>query len=298
MSFKIDSQISENQIEADIANYLGYITPFWSSRFRLESVDEQSTGADKLFNKFIPIYLQFKVSHGLNSNVQVPSQFIGKPLEKIISYRSNSKLSGNPILYFQLRKKAQKATEFQHNILFSLNQKPNQFGLYVAPLTLDLAEYEKALNSSLLTRIFTKDPFYYKNIEIIDTQTSKGILFKFNPFLRHHISIPPHILTQTHNHHYSYSKSGGDVVWHGGEILNDDFRLSNQLSQIYDFAYGKNVSWFNEDNYVEFIRQFQSENIDLKLDELNDLSKELTIMNFSKILKQKFNIKLMLLTSS
>ena len=47
MSFKIDSQLSEDQIVSDVSSYLGYITPFWAKRFRLISVDEQLTGADK-----------------------------------------------------------------------------------------------------------------------------------------------------------------------------------------------------------------------------------------------------------
>ncbi|TRW25347.1 hypothetical protein FMM05_08570 [Flavobacterium zepuense] len=60
-----DSELSEDQIEADVASYLGFITPFWSKRFQLKSVNEQLTGADKLFNRFVPIYLQFKASQGL-----------------------------------------------------------------------------------------------------------------------------------------------------------------------------------------------------------------------------------------
>ena len=67
MSYKLSSNLSENQIESDVASFLGYVTPFWSSRFRLMSVDEQATGADKLFDRFVPIYLQFKVSEGLKS---------------------------------------------------------------------------------------------------------------------------------------------------------------------------------------------------------------------------------------
>jgi len=56
-----DSDLSEDQIEADVTSYLGYITPFWSRRFGLKAVDEQLYGSDKLFDRFVPIYLQFKV---------------------------------------------------------------------------------------------------------------------------------------------------------------------------------------------------------------------------------------------
>jgi hypothetical protein len=47
MSFKLDSELSEMQIEADIATYFGWISPIGNSApFRLLDIDEQITGAD------------------------------------------------------------------------------------------------------------------------------------------------------------------------------------------------------------------------------------------------------------
>lgn len=40
-NYKLNSELSEAQIEVDVASYLGYITPFWTSRFQLNAIDEQ-----------------------------------------------------------------------------------------------------------------------------------------------------------------------------------------------------------------------------------------------------------------
>lgn len=297
MSFKIESQLSENQIESDVSSYLGYITPIWSSRFRLVSVDEQLTGADKLFNKFVPIYLQFKVSQGLDTNVSIIQRFRNKPLANIISYRRENNLSCNPILYFPLRRVAKTAEDYQHNILFKLNKPPKQYALYLAPLTLEISEYEKLMNKDWFMRFNPFSPFSNKELDIHDKSQVKSIMLGSNPFLRHHISIPPHVIVLTHNHHYSYSKSGGDVAWHGGEILNEDLRLSKQLLKILNDAYNKD-SWFREQEFVNFIREFSSNEdvLDYSVPEKNNHINPLSIIiDFSKGLKKKYNIKLMVL---
>ncbi|MBZ4191709.1 hypothetical protein [Niabella beijingensis] len=289
MSFKIDSQLSENQIESDVSSYLGYITPFWSKRFRLISVDEQTTGADKLFNRFIPIYLQFKVSHGLNPISPIALQFQKKPLANIINYRKNNNLSGNPILYFQLRKQAKTAQDLQHNILFQLNKPPQQYSLYVAPLTLEIAEYEKLLDADWLMKFYRFNPFFDRDFELHDTSSQRDILLGSNPFLRHHISIPPHTLVNTHDHHYSYSKSGGDVAWHGGEILSDDFRFSNQLLKILNTSYNRDFS-FSQRQFIEFINDFDDyRNVNNNEDDI------FQILRFSNYLKTTHNIRMLLL---
>src|SRR4051794_27372127 len=112
-----ESSLSEDQIEADVASFLGYVTPQWSSRLRLIAVNEQITGADKLFNRFLPLYLQFKVSEGLVPLSRKPFFSSPFPLQKIRLYRFNNHLSGDPILYFRLREKAKTAVDFQHNQL-------------------------------------------------------------------------------------------------------------------------------------------------------------------------------------
>jgi hypothetical protein len=298
MAFKIDSQLSENQIESDVSSYLGFITPIWAKRFRLISVDEQLTGADKLFNRFVPIYLQFKVSHGLNPNSTIISRFRNKPLANIIGYRNKNNLSGNPILYFQLRRQAKTATNFQHNILFNLNKPPFQYSLYIAPLTLELTEYENQLSGDWFMKFYPFDPFIQRELEIHDTFTKRNLAVGLNPFLRHHISIPPHTLVTTHDHHYSFSKSGGDVAWHGGELLYGDFRLSSQFLRIMNYSYNRDGFGMTQNQYSEFIDNFNNEFRIGDYSRFNDNSVRDKISNFGIDLKEKFQINLMFLAES
>jgi hypothetical protein len=298
MAFKIDSQLNENQIESDVSSYLGFITPIWARRFRLISVDEQLTGADKLFNRFVPIYIQFKVSYGLDPNSSILNRFLNKPLTNIISYRNKNNLSGNPILYFQLRRQAKTATDLQHNILFNLNKPPLQFGLYVAPLTLELTEYESQLSGDWFMKFYPFDPFIQRDLEIHDTFTQRNIAVGMNPFLRHHIAIPPHTSVTTHNHHYSFSKSGGDVAWHGGELLYGDFRLSAQFLRIMNYSYNRDGFGLTQNQYSDFIDNINREFRIGEYSRFNDNSIREKISNFGIDLKEKFQINLMFLTET
>ena len=231
-----DSELSEDQIESDVSSYLGYITPFWARRFRLLSVDEQETGADKLFNRFVPIYLQFKVSQGLKPlDLSFSLLRPQRPLQRIRDFRRNNGINSDPILYFKLRDIAKTAKDFQHNILKSLHQPPRQFAMYVAPLTLLIDEYNENLRTSFIDRFLTIDPFFYREERVLARTIKKhlGIV----PFLRGHVSIPPHEKVGTANHYYSYSKSGGNIAWHSGEKLKGDFRLSTQFTQILNYSY-------------------------------------------------------------
>lgn len=295
MSYKIKSELSENQIESDISSYLGYITPIWSKRYRLISVDEQITGADKLFNRFLPIYLQFKVSHGLNPKGTILYRFIDAPLAKIILYRKDNNLQTDPILYFELRKKANNALDFQHNILHSLHKPPNQFALYVAPLTFSISEYENILHNNWFLRYFLK-PYLWREIELHDTFTQKQIMIGNNPFLRHHISIPAHTKVTTHRHHYSFSKSGGDVAWHGGDLLNEDFRLSTQFTKIFNSFYFNREIGTNLEQYIEFIKGFELDyNRKSYMESFQSNDPFSIIQDFSRVLSNEYKIKLMLL---
>ena len=295
MTYKIASQLSENQIESDIASYLGFITPFWSDRYRLIAVDEQLTGADKLFNRFFPIYLQFKVSLGLNPSGRVFPFLQGKSLPNIISFRTHNNLSGNPILYFRLRKMAATARDFQHNILFRLHNPPQQFSSYIAPLTLSLTEYEEALNIKWFQRFWPHDPFSLKDIDIYDQPTVRNLKIGLNPFLRHHVSIPPHTIVNTDNHHYSFSQSGGDVAWHGGQVLNDDFRLSTQWLKILNDTYYRDDLGFNRESYYAFINEFISDTQNIGNNQFNINSFRETVIAFARRLKDNYDIKLMFL---
>lgn len=298
MSIHIESQLSEGQIESDIASYLGYVTPLWSKRYRLIKVDEQLTGADKLFNRFVPIYMQFKVSQGLNPEGSIRQWLQNKPLSKIINYRKPNNLSGNPILYFQLRKQAKHAVDLQHNILHKMHQPPHQYAMYVAPLTLTYKAYEKLMNAAWYFRFSPFEPFKYHEHELHDTTTRKNIILGNNPFLRHHISIPPHNVVATHDHHYSYSISGADLAWHGGEMFNDDFRLSTQINKILTTFYNSDNSGTTREEYLDFIQRFTQQKIDgFSNSDIMDFQNDSLqiIKNFASELKERYNITLMLL---
>lgn len=297
MSFKIESELSENQMESDIASYLGYITPIWSKRFRLISVDEQKTGADKLFNRFVPIFLQFKVSEGLNPDASILKQYLNKPLAKIIKYRKDNSLKGNPILYFELRKLAKNAVEFQHNILQKMHNPPKQYALYIAPLTMSLKEYEKLLNQDWYYKFNPFDPFDYRNLDLYDKTTSKNFSLGNNPFLRHHISIPAHTDIDTHKHHYSFSKNGSDLAWHGGKVIDGDFRLSKQLISIYSTFYSYKESGVLISGFIEQINKLNLEGFPPYNENSTSEDKQLKYISmFSNYLKSEYNIKLMFLT--
>ncbi|WP_234571962.1 hypothetical protein [Rhodohalobacter sp. 614A] len=279
--YKIDSELSESQIEADVASYLGYITPFWSNRFQLIAIDEQLSGADKLFNRFVPLYLQFKVSEGLkplkfNFHLTSPN----RPLQKIRKFRRDNSLSDNPILYFKLRDLAKNAKDFQHNILKSMHDPPKQYGLYVAPLSLTSEDYNESLNSSLLRRLFLIDPFFHKELRYYHNSFRQE--FKILPFLRGHISISPHEKVQSSNHYYAYSKLGSDVSWHSGSIMDGDFRLSYKISQIYEQFYDNLEMGYSSNEYQNFINEFMGSN-------------DYNVSSFSSYLKENFNIRLLFL---
>lgn len=296
MSFKIDSELSENQIEADVASYLGYITPIWSKRFRLISVDEQSTGADKLFNRFVPLFMQFKVSEGLNPKAFILTQYLNKLLAKIIKYRKDNGLKGDPILYFELRKKAKTVTEYQHNILSKMHNPPLQYGIYVAPLSLKLNEYESLLNKDWHFKLYPFNPFSQRESELFDTINSKKIILGSNPFLRHHISIPAHTKITTHKHHYSFSKNGADLAWHGGKVIDGDFRLSSLLISIYNSFYLYKESGTYLSSFIAEINKLDLKGFPKFYDSYNSEMKQLQYINeLSNYLKLEHKIKLMFL---
>ncbi len=284
-----ESDLSEEQIEADVASYLGYITPFWSKRFQLKAVNEQMTGADKLFDRFVPIYLQFKVSEGLKpleNGFTLSRPHL--PLQKIRTFRRDNGISCDPTLYFKLRDKALTAKDFQHNILKSFHNPPYQFAFYVAPLTLSIDEYNRSLELSMTDKLFNFHPYHFRDEFFFTDMIKKNI--GLTPFLRGHVSIPPHEIVSTSEHYYSYSKAGTNIAWHSGENINGDFRLSTQLDRIFQLAYKGEV--YNEERFINFINEYYDSN-KIKLDTQQPY--EMKIGNFAYYLKSNYNISLMFL---
>ena len=230
--YYIKGNLSEKQIEADVASFLGWCTPpEINSPFRLLDIDVQVTGADKLFDCGSLIYIQFKKSAGLRSVSSVaPSSRKGRsPLEDVRTFRAEQGLEDDPSLFFQLRAKAKTAGDLQHNVLLEYERPPVSRGVYVAPLLLDKDTYHRALHAS--SDRFLLDPFYY---QIRNTVHAKRWVSHLGavPFLREHISIPPHERVADHNHYFAYSTTGTDISWHspalieGGPIRLSDFMVS------------------------------------------------------------------------
>jgi hypothetical protein len=173
--------------------------------------------------------MQFKKSTGLKSisDVAVSSRKGKSPLESIREFRDKNGLEDDLTLYFQLREKSKTASDLQHNILLSYERLPNTRAIYVAPLLLDKTEYQNALFRS--ADRFLLNPFYYRPSH---TLYMKGWISRFGvvPFLREHVSIPPHTNVADHNHYYAYSETGTDISWHSPSIVErEPSRLSDFL---------------------------------------------------------------------
>ena len=232
-AYYIKGNLSEKQIEADVAAFFGWCTPPGSSLpFRLLDVDEQLTGADKLFDRVVPIYMQFKKSDGLKCVTQIaPSKRKGRSaLEDIRIFRAEKELDTDPTLFFQLRAKAPTAVSLQHNVLHAYERPPYSRAIYVAPLLLDKNQYHWTLFSS--ANRYLRDPFYYRAPYRLRGPTLMH-RFAFVPFLREHVSIPPHTTVSDHLHFYAYSESGVDISWHSPDILSrEPARLSDFLAKV------------------------------------------------------------------
>ncbi len=304
MAFKLDSELSEKQIEADIATYFGWITPIGRQvPFRLLDIDEQVSGADKKFNHVIPIYMQFKVSDGLtklNNNrfpIQFPFPFHLTALKRIRTFRNRENLFDNPTLYFKLRAMAKTASDFQHNILLKLANTGTSHAFYVSPLTLSKTAYEQMLFSS--TDRYRLFPYHIMDrVEIHQERWTS--YFGFVPFLRGHVSIVPHEKVSTHEHYYSFSPNGTDIAWHSPQLLtNSSSRLSDMLKYIFTTAFSDSKNWTTPRAFLsqltdikefDFVRQYS--------DNDNDNYSVEQLVNFGRELYQKHNIRQLLLLTT
>jgi hypothetical protein len=229
--YQIQSNLSEKQIEKDVSTFLGWISPIGLSPFRFIDVSEELTGADAQFDSVFPLYLQFKKSNGLQPISKVPAsnRLNRSKLEDIRIFRDNLGLDDDPTLYFELRRKANNAVDFQHNILLEYANTGYSQAFYIAPLTLNKQIYSDLLFDSA-TR-FRSSPFSYDYIAI--HQRNWVSYLGFVPFLKENISIIPHERVSTHEHYYSFSQNGTDIAWHSPTFLKKTpSRLSDELKKI------------------------------------------------------------------
>jgi hypothetical protein len=196
----------------------------------LSKRDEVIYGADALIDSISPIYIQFKRSFA----------YPDKSSSRIIKDRKKLNANCSPkTLFFELRDKQPKHTDYQHNVLFDLKTKLDASGkgkaFYTAPLFLNRTAYLLAVHmSSLLNwrpwHWFMHDPFYEQSQNIL---TSAGsIRFQNIPILKEHIVIPPHTRVTTHKHRYSYLEAGKEICFHDPTNLDSQPTLGQT---IYDF---------------------------------------------------------------
>ncbi len=142
MSYQLRCDFKEKLIEIDIARYLGCFTHRIGRFYYLENADEQLTGADLVSEdtRATPIYIQAKVSQGLKTILQYPAskRRNRSKLEDIRVFRNSLSLDENDnyFFYFQLRRKSETATDFQHNILMKYANTGFSHAFYVAPLSI------------------------------------------------------------------------------------------------------------------------------------------------------------------
>jgi hypothetical protein len=298
LRYKIKSNISEDQIEADVAHYLGWITPDGRAPFRLSAVNEQVTGADKKFDLLFPLYLQFKVSEGLMP-LQIPIYFsLSKTdLYRIRNFRAKRNLFDNPTLYFKLRDLAQNARDYQHNVLLALANTGFSEAFYVAPLTTDIDEYTKLLYDT--SNRYLSSPFNYGNIAIHQQDWVSYI--GFVPFLRAHVSIVPHERVDTSDHYYSYSTSGSDLAWHSkGRKIDASRRLSDRLTSVIRYRLYNKQSWLSFERLVDNLRDLRYLR-ELRFTDAwfdNDRTPIENIMEFGRTLFQVYGIRQVLLLTN
>lgn len=196
----------------------------------LSKKDEVIYGADALIDSVSPIYIQFKRSFA----------YPDSSTSSIIKDRKKLKANCSPrTLFFELRDKQPKHTDYQHNVLFDLKTKLDAAGkgkaFYTAPLFINRTAYLLAVHmSSILSwrpwRWFMLDPFYEGTQNIL---TSTGsIRFQNIPILKEHIVIPPHIKVTTYKHKYSYLETGKEICFHVPTSLDNQSTLGQT---IYDF---------------------------------------------------------------
>ncbi|MFB2700272.1 hypothetical protein [Aeromonas veronii] len=257
--YYIKGNLSEKQIEADVASFFGWCTPPEErSPFRLLDIDEQRTGADKLYDRATAIYMQFKKSNGLKSTKIVkPSTRKGRSrLEDIREFRDRHELDQDPTLFFQLRAKAKTALDLQHNVLLAYERPYWSRAIYVAPLLLNKSDYHAALHNS--ANRFLLDPFFYRIRHSVYQQHWVSH-FGTVPFLREHISIPPHERVADHNHYYAYSEAGVDISWHSPSIIErEPSRLSDFTVKLFRTAITHEDSMLSIEKLASHIEEISS----------------------------------------
>jgi hypothetical protein len=243
-SYQIESDLTEKQIEADVSNYFGRLSPFFGQSLRLIDINEQLTGADKQHKtKGVVYYFQFKAPIGLKSvadqKLPVAARKNESNLMGIRRFRHSNKLEDQPYsVCFGLHdNKPLTISQLQHNVLFAHESPPFTRALYICPTVLNEVEYAQKMQMPWWRRPFAS-PFYDHEERTIAIGAVCHDL-SAAPFLRAHATIIPHATVTSADHHYSFSKHATDYAFHSPLIVDDgdprrlsDF-MAKQVGDIY-----------------------------------------------------------------
>jgi hypothetical protein len=234
-SYQLISELSEKQIEADVASFFGYMTPIFGKRLKLIDVNEQLTGADKAdLTKGRAYFFQFKKPIGLQSTAKLPIPLVPRKNESklmnVRRFRQHHLLGDFPYsLSFALHgEKTTPVNELQHNVLFQYEQPDLSRAMYICPTTLKIDEYDKLLSVPFWER-FWSSPYMGTRYQTVHGLNACSQVSRC-PFLRGHVTVVPHTQVTSPDHYYSFAKNGGDIAFHSPTIITrESSRLSDFL---------------------------------------------------------------------
>ncbi len=102
------------------------------------------------------------------------------------------------------------------------------------------------------------------------------------------------MIVTTSKHYYSFSKSGNDLVFHSGERIKGDYRLSTLIDSIYNQFYNKPEIGYTKDAFIEEVNSYYNENEEFERPS-EDLSTDEIIREYARHLKAQWGIKLLIL---
>lgn len=228
----LQSNLSERQVEADVASYLGHISSYFGE-FRLLDVNEQRTGADRTLNwSGVAYFFQFKKPWGLPELTTTPKVRSNEGLfQRARRYRFELGLDQTPhSICFALREKAKNATEYQHNVLLGFEKPPYSRAVYVCPTELNSDRYMRALNPGP-GYLGVPAPFIESAGQWVIHEGYLARVCELSLFLRAHAAITPHSTVSTAEHCYTFSIHATHVVFHSPDLVTaGPSRLSDFVS--------------------------------------------------------------------
>ncbi|HEY3431394.1 MAG TPA: hypothetical protein VGK09_02490 [Rhodocyclaceae bacterium] len=237
-NYQIESDLTEKQIEADVSNYFGRLSPFFGQSLRLLDINEQLTGADKLHKtRGIAFYFQFKAPIGLKSVAAQKLPVVPRKNESklmgIRRFRYSNKLQDSPYsICFGLHdNEPPTVNQLQHNVLFAHENPPVSRAMYICPTVLLEDEYVQQMHLPWWRRPLAH-PFYRHEARQLMVGAICHELSRA-PFLRAHATVIPHASVTSADHYYSFSKHATDYAFHSPMVFGDDVprRLSDFLSK-------------------------------------------------------------------